>query len=72
MTQLIDGVRYVKSPESRLPVAAHGGNWKGVKYLSYREEDELTLARLESSQATNEFHPDPPRRIDGEIDPYLS
>lgn len=44
-----EGVRYVKPSQPRFPVAVHGGNWKGVKYLSYREHDELTRARLVQS-----------------------
>jgi hypothetical protein len=37
----------VKQPKQRLALAAHGGNWKGVEYLSMRESDTLTrLTRL--------------------------
>jgi hypothetical protein len=41
-----ENVRYVKPSQPRLPVAAHGGNWKGVQYLSYREHDEQVRARI--------------------------
>lgn len=50
MTVYIDQLgRQVRESKRRFPVAIHGGNWKGVKYLSYREHDELTRARLVQS-----------------------
>lgn len=44
-----EDVRYARPSQPRFPVAIHGGNWKGVKYLSYREHDELMRARLVQS-----------------------
>ena len=54
----------VREPQRKFPVAQLGGNWQGLKYLSYREHDALTRERLALDS--------PARRIDGSIDPYLA
>lgn len=36
----------------RLPVAAHGGNWKGKEYLSYREHDQEMRYAMAAYKAT--------------------
>lgn len=35
-----------RTPVQRLQPAAHGGNWKGKQYLSYRESDRIRLLQL--------------------------
>lgn len=51
--------------QRRFPVAAHGGNWQGQPYISYREHDHLTRVRLATVDNA------PARRIDDSIDEYL-